>query len=50
VRSVNAEIERAGIEYVMRLEREAGRRPEDVHLQGFPNPCISGNILSGPAR
>ena len=32
----NADIERAGIEYVMRLEREAGRHPEDVHLQGFP--------------
>lgn len=32
----NAEIEHAGIEYVMRLEREAGRQPEDVHLQGFP--------------
>jgi hypothetical protein len=32
----NAEIERAAIEYVMGLEREAGRQPEDVHLQGFP--------------
>ena len=32
----NADIERVGIEYVMRLEREAGRHPEDVHLQGFP--------------
>jgi hypothetical protein len=32
----NADVERAGIEYVMRLEFEAGRRPEDVHLQGFP--------------
>ena len=32
----NAETERAGIEYVMRLERAAGRQPEDVHLQGFP--------------
>jgi hypothetical protein len=33
----NADIERLGIEYVMRLEREAGRHPEDVHQQqAFP--------------
>ena len=32
----NADIERAGIEYVMRLEREAGRHSEDVQLRGFP--------------
>jgi hypothetical protein len=32
----NAEIERAAIEYVMKLEREARRQPVDVHLQGFP--------------
>jgi Domain of unknown function (DUF3883) len=32
----NADIEHAGIEYVMRLERQAGRQPEDVHHQGFP--------------
>ncbi len=32
----NAEIERAAIEYVMGLEREARRHPVDVHLQGFP--------------
>ena len=32
----NAEIERAAIEYVMGLERQASRQPEDVHLQGFP--------------
>lgn len=32
----NPDIERAGIEYVIRLEREAGRHPEDVHQQGFP--------------
>jgi len=32
----NAEIEHVGIEYVMQLERQAGRQPEDVHKQGFP--------------
>jgi hypothetical protein len=32
----NAEIERAAIEYVMGLERQAFRQPEDVRLQGFP--------------
>jgi hypothetical protein len=32
----NAEIERAAIEYVLELERRAGREPVDVHLQGFP--------------
>lgn len=32
----NPDTERAGIEYVMRLEYEAGRQPEDVHLKGFP--------------
>jgi len=37
----NADIERAGIEYVIRLEREAGRAPEDVHLQGFPYDICS---------
>jgi hypothetical protein len=32
----NPETERAGIEYIMRLERAAGRQPEDVHRQGVP--------------
>jgi hypothetical protein len=32
----NAETERAGIEYVVKLERDAGRQPEDVHVRGFP--------------
>jgi hypothetical protein len=36
VLTANAEVERAAIEYVMGLERDAGRLPEDVHLRGFP--------------
>ena len=32
----NPDTERAGIEYVMKLECEAHRQPEDVHLKGFP--------------
>jgi Domain of unknown function (DUF3883) len=32
----NTETERAGIEYIMRLESAAGRQPEDVHLHGVP--------------
>src|SRR6516162_7091328 len=32
----NAEIEHAAIEHVLELERQAGREPVDVHLQGFP--------------
>lgn len=37
----NAEIERAAIEHVLKLEREAGREPVDVHLQGFPYDVCS---------
>jgi hypothetical protein len=33
---VNHEVERVAIEYVMQLERAAGRCPEDVHLRGVP--------------
>ena len=40
----NTEIERAAIEHVIGLEREAGRQPVDVHLQGFPYD------LSSPPR
>ena len=32
----NTETERAGIEYVVKLERDSGRQPEDVHLGGLP--------------
>ena len=32
----NSETERVAIEYVMALKCRAGRRPEDVHLHGFP--------------
>ncbi|OBJ53408.1 DUF3883 domain-containing protein [Mycobacterium sp. 1423905.2] len=37
----NSEVERIAIEYVMALERAAGRRPEDVHLQGEPYDIAS---------
>jgi hypothetical protein len=37
----NPEIERAGIAYVMELERQAGRLPEDVHLKGLPYDVYS---------
>ncbi len=53
----NADIERAGIEYVLRLEREAGRHPEDVHDQrGFsydvssPPRKIEVKAFGGSAR
>jgi hypothetical protein len=32
----NAETERVAIEYVMALERKAGRQPEDVRRKGMP--------------
>jgi hypothetical protein len=32
----NSETERTAIEYVMELERSAGRVPVDVHLKGAP--------------
>lgn len=37
----NSEVERIAIEYVMALERAAGRQPEDVHLQGKPYDIAS---------
>jgi hypothetical protein len=37
----NAEIERIAIEYVMDLERDAGREPQDVHLGGVPYDVLS---------
>ena len=52
----NADVERAGIEYVMRLEREAGRHPEDVHQQSFaydvssPPRKIEVKAFGGSAR
>lgn len=32
----NSEIENVAIEHVLRLVRQAGRTPEDVHLRGLP--------------
>jgi hypothetical protein len=37
----NTETEHAGIEYVLDLERRAGRQPEDVHLKGLPYDVYS---------
>jgi Protein NO VEIN, C-terminal len=37
----NTETELAGIAYVMELERQANRQPEDVHLKGLPYDVYS---------
>ena len=37
----NTETEHVGIEYVLELERRAGRQPEDVHLKGVPYDVYS---------
>lgn len=52
----NTEVERIAIQYVMELERAAGRRPEDVHLRGVPYDIASPprkievKAFSGTAR
>jgi hypothetical protein len=37
----NDQVERTAIDYVMDLERRAGREPQDVHLSGVPYDIYS---------
>jgi hypothetical protein len=37
----NDEVERAAIDYAMELEERAGRKPQDVHVAGFPYDIYS---------